>query len=190
MGSSETEKCTTKTRKIHKKEFQSEAENGHGHQARFRKPRKTEVKAGKYTKKTRKIGKINPRSASALSYSLQFAATFAEKCVADACSWHSSGRSVQGEVAHSGPPAVLLPGQSAGKKDPDSSGDFPAPSALSAALRHDNTSSSALPGGNLGRSPSHMRLRPLDWHPTKFFSFLMPILRQLCWLQCFDHSAL
>ena len=54
LGSFETEKSTRKTRKIHKKEFQSEAENSHGHQTRFRKPRKTELKPGKYTKKPEK----------------------------------------------------------------------------------------------------------------------------------------
>ena len=60
LGSFETEKPTRKTRKIHKKEFQSEAENSHGHQAMFRKPRQTQTEAEMYSK-NQKIDK-NPRS--------------------------------------------------------------------------------------------------------------------------------
>ena len=50
----ETEKDTEKSRKIDKKEFEAEAEDGEGHQAGFRKPRKRETEVEKYAKQNQK----------------------------------------------------------------------------------------------------------------------------------------
>ena len=67
-------------------------------------------------------------AASALSYSPEFASAFAEKCVTNACSWHSPGRSAQGEVANSGTSGCVV-AWSVGREEGSSchsSGDFPA----------------------------------------------------------------
>ena len=47
-------KTQKKVGKIDKKEFEAEAEDGEGHQAGFRKPRKRETEAEKYAKQNQK----------------------------------------------------------------------------------------------------------------------------------------
>ena len=66
-------------------------------------------------------------SSSSFPGSSQFSTAIAKECVTDSCSWSAPGWYVQGESRGQswGPPVVLLPGQSAGKKDPPSTGDFP-----------------------------------------------------------------